>query len=1133
MVSSRRSHSDIPEKANRVLNVILVAFALITIRVWYLAVIQHEARAEEARKPQRRTVIEAAKRATIRDRFNIPLAINKIQYNAAIQYSQFKQIPTMVWERDSSGKRVRRYKRQEYIAKLSQLLGNELQIDAERLEDLIHAKAAFYYHVPYIIKEDLSEQEYYRLKMLEKDWLGIHVQRLPKRTYPNGKVGADVIGYMGAINRREYESILQEMYALKEFLHDYEEGKDPVLPNGISNPSEARKRLKDLQENAYTINDHVGKGGVESRFEKRLRGFQGKKNYYSDARGNFLRELPGSSPPTPGERILLSISLKLQEFAEQLLIQNEPLRKAYISKGEQGQPVESPAQPWIKGGSIIAMDPNTGEILAFASYPRFDPNDFVTSGTPEINRQKLGNIHRWYESDTYLADIWDQKRPLQREHFNVRSGEYDEETVQLDWEAYLQAILPHDSPVHRALQQIENVTNAVTLQNAMETLLAFSGQYNPYWLLEVLYPDPEHVVNGPRMPKDVRSAIEENLQWHAEELAQHTSTLNRFTSSLPNHYDKVLLVDLCRLVVNGDTFSSTLCSQIGEQDLKSYRDISAAFAHVAPAVRTMAEELFHELDFKTWRAQHGKAYLKQKRIEEKIEKKYARPYIDYLDAEEERHFQIFWDNNKWQLFELFLIGNTSTPLPSEYVDHFKAWREELLNGAHAEAPWKKGYDVLSVALEEIPRSLVIPYLKTLRGFHDLNRPLLGYYPHIRKPKNRPQTEQHLAMAFYPVHGYGHGRSFAYRQSTTQGSLFKLVTAYAALSQRYRELEKTGNITKRALNPLEIIDSVEKRGNEWIVGYHLNGQPIPMQYKDGRLPRSLTKNIGKINLVQALAVSSNPYFALAAGDVLESPDLLTQAAKDFSYGKRTGIDLPAELAGNVPGDLHTNRTGLYATAIGQHTLVSTPLQTAVMLSALANGGRALKPQIARMAVGVERDADGYSQIPCPPHFCHQNTLAMIGLDFPLFTSEAFIGRKNAVKQYSPVVQKALFMPEEVQEMLMEGMQGVVSRIHQTNLSNLSQLYHEHPEAISDFIDLQGQFIGKTSTSEVVETLSMDSESGTHIYTHTWFGGISFDTEKRPELVVVVYLRFGKYGRDAAPIAAQVVQKWREIKEESSQ
>ena len=66
-------HHDIPTKANRILHLILIAMVLILVRIWHLSVIQYDKKIEESQKPQRKTVIEPAMRATIRDRFNIPL----------------------------------------------------------------------------------------------------------------------------------------------------------------------------------------------------------------------------------------------------------------------------------------------------------------------------------------------------------------------------------------------------------------------------------------------------------------------------------------------------------------------------------------------------------------------------------------------------------------------------------------------------------------------------------------------------------------------------------------------------------------------------------------------------------------------------------------------------------------------------------------------------------------------------------------------------------------------------------------------------------------------------------------------------------------------------------------------------
>lgn len=215
-------HHDIPTKANRILHFILIAMLLILVRIWHLSIIQYDKKLEDSQKPQRKTVIEPAIRASIRDCFNCPLAINKISYQAAILYAQLRDIPSVVWEKDEAGKRIKIFKRKIYIHQLAQLLSNQLNLDSERVEDLIHAKASYYSQVPFVIKDDLTEQEYYRLKILEKDWPGLHVRHLPKRHYPKGRVAADVIGYMGAINRPEYEKILHEIKALEQFIHDRE-----------------------------------------------------------------------------------------------------------------------------------------------------------------------------------------------------------------------------------------------------------------------------------------------------------------------------------------------------------------------------------------------------------------------------------------------------------------------------------------------------------------------------------------------------------------------------------------------------------------------------------------------------------------------------------------------------------------------------------------------------------------------------------------------------------------------------------------------------------------------------------------------------------------------------------------------
>ena len=127
---------------------------------------------------------------------------------------------------------------------------------------------------------------------------------------------------------------------------------------------------KDLRsDEGYRLGDRIGKTGAEKVWEKRLRGASGAQQVEVDARGRRLRTL-SQVPGTRGESLYLTIDRRLQAFAEQLLADRE--------------------------GAIVAMRPRTGEVLALASAPGFDPNAFI------------GGI----QADDWRALVEDQLRPL-------------------------------------------------------------------------------------------------------------------------------------------------------------------------------------------------------------------------------------------------------------------------------------------------------------------------------------------------------------------------------------------------------------------------------------------------------------------------------------------------------------------------------------------------------------------------------------------------------------------------------------------------------------------------------------------------------------------------------------------------
>jgi len=1136
----KRPVNDIPAKANHILNLIVIALLLVLLRCWHLSVVQHEDRLEEARKPQRRYVVEPAKRATIRDRFNQALAVNKMRYQAAVQYAQLRAIPGVSWIKDDKGKRVKFYKRRAYIKQLAAVLGAELSLDPDRLEDIIYSKAALYNQLPYVIKEDISEKEYYRLKMLDKDWLGINVRRLPKRNYPMGRVAATVVGYMGAINRDEYERVVHEIKELESIIAAEELGESLSLPPDLDDLSAARRRLRELQDKAYSINDYVGKSGVEASLEETLRGFHGKRSYYSDARGNFLRELPGSRDPLAGQRVILSISAELQTFAEELLIKNEQIRQARVSGVGRKHKLR---EPWIKGGAVVAMDPNNGEIVALASYPRFDPNDFISSGDPELNAKKQASVRHWFETDRYIGDIWDQREPLQREVWDEKYGITDEK-IMMNWENYLRFILAEDSEVNAAFKRFDRIEHAVEVDRLADALVMLTGEDNLYVVLNELYDSPEHQAYGSRIGAPARRRLMKNLSDKRDEIAQIKKRLNRYLSGIKNQYDKVLFIDLCRVAAPGHLFSEQLLKKAGHQRISIHRDMSSSMAEIVTVVKEAARGLFHEWEFNPWREANQKTFLKEKRKQEKEEKRYAKPYLDYFDREEAEMFAKFWARHRWQLLTAFIRGDWIEAHPNEnlqsYLRFFRRWHLELQNGAYEQVPWISAYFSLHDVLKHFNTELSIHYLQTLRRYDELDRPLFGKYRHLRR-EGKQHFEKHLAAAFYPKYGFGFARSHAYRTAAALGSIFKLVTAYEALVQRYQKIGDS-NVSISALNPMTIEDRFWKEGKNEYVALLDNGKPVPRYYKGGRLPRSLSRSIGKTDITTALERSSNPYFALLAAEHLGDPDDLATAARLFSYGDRTGLGLPGEITGKVPEDLSENKTGLYSMSIGQHTLTATPLQTAVMLSALANGGKVLEPKLLNYCVG-QQSHEAHELTLTKPPYRFQEAFYSVGLDFPLFSSIAAKEEKNLATKFLPKLRRELFMPSIIRRILLDGMYRVVERSQRLAIGSLQHLYRKHPEAVRDFVQLRGQLLGKTSTAESIEYLNLDRETGANKYNSLWFGGISFDNKDanqqsfvfkdqfgKPELVVVVYLRFGAYGKDTGPVAAQIINKWRHILEE---
>jgi penicillin-binding protein 2 len=165
------------------------------------------------------------------------------------------------------------------------------------------------------LRTRLSDEEVARFAAQRYRFPGVDIKARLFRTYPFGELASHVIGYIGRINQAEKE------------------------------------KLDDSDEQAnYRGTEYIGKLGVEQSFETQLHGITGVDSVETSAGGRAMRKL-ASSPAVPGNTVKLSIDIKLQHLVEELF-------------GE-------------RRGALVALDPKTGEILAFVSKPTFNPNLFV------------------------------------------------------------------------------------------------------------------------------------------------------------------------------------------------------------------------------------------------------------------------------------------------------------------------------------------------------------------------------------------------------------------------------------------------------------------------------------------------------------------------------------------------------------------------------------------------------------------------------------------------------------------------------------------------------------------------------------------------------------------------------------
>ena len=293
--SNDRKPTMSPQLALRVAiigGVALAMFAIVFFRLWYLQVLSGDKYVAAANDNRIREIKVPAPRGEIVDRDGRTLVDNRASTVLTISPDKLPR---------RQGEKTRLYGR---LARITGLPVREIRTsvrDQLRAQPFAAAR----------VKSDVSTATYHYILEHQSDFPGVTVETVSLREYPHDQVGAHLFGTVGEINE---------------------------------------ELLKDERYRGVTLGDRIGVSGIESAYDRFLRGENGATRLQVDALGN-LRAQVGRREPKQGRQLRLTVDLDVQEAGQRAL------------GGQKG--------------AFVVMDVRNGEVIGLGSSPAFDPNVFA------------------------------------------------------------------------------------------------------------------------------------------------------------------------------------------------------------------------------------------------------------------------------------------------------------------------------------------------------------------------------------------------------------------------------------------------------------------------------------------------------------------------------------------------------------------------------------------------------------------------------------------------------------------------------------------------------------------------------------------------------------------------------------
>ncbi|GAA4910040.1 penicillin-binding protein 2 [Streptomonospora salina] len=290
--------------------VVLMLFAALTARMWYMQVPRAEHYQELALASHTQKLIEPALRGRIVDARGRPLVTNRTELTVTADYHD-------LLERGDDGAAV--------LRRVADLIDRPY----EKLRDRVRLcgpengrpcwQGSPYQPIP--LADDVEPRVALQIMERQEEFPGISAQQMAMREYPNDELAGQMLGYLQPITEEEFEA------------------------------------REDLRAEFSGV-DRVGRGGVEAVYDERLRGDSGEHILAVSSQGD-VRGTVSRTSPEPGMHLVTSIDADVQQVAE------DALRGAVDKASSAGKPVDS--------GAAVVLDVRTGRVVAMASQPDYNP----------------------------------------------------------------------------------------------------------------------------------------------------------------------------------------------------------------------------------------------------------------------------------------------------------------------------------------------------------------------------------------------------------------------------------------------------------------------------------------------------------------------------------------------------------------------------------------------------------------------------------------------------------------------------------------------------------------------------------------------------------------------------------------